>query len=1225
MSFRQLHRSVVGLFLASVFFCATFWTGTSRAQGWQPIGPDYGTVLTLAHQPSNDAVALAGTYFGGLYRSVDWGYTWKAVDVAFASSSVFAVTFDPRAQGRAYAAVFNGGVWRSDDAGLTWQNASTGLTDLVVQAVRPDPLVSQRLIAATASGVFISTDGATHWAPVPALAGVSGRSVAFDPLHAGTVYVGTLGSGIFRSTDGGTHWAALNPPQIPAAVTSLSFDAQGNLFAATDVGVLELKAGASVWTDLSFNLPRLPVADVFPHPTVADLLFASTGSGVYAISNRDGASSWFHWTGDGARFTTTDSRGLLFHVANEIGLMRVSNDFGATWGRGDYGIQTAFVGGMASTQGSTGRRLLAGTDLGVMALDDGAPWKHTLKLREGVFEIHARGSSAYAGMETSGVWKSADSGATWAASSNGIVPMRVSNLSFTAETTAQLLVATSSGAYRSADAGQNWSSIRLPEVSFVHAIAADPMRPPIIYLGSGGGRVYRSLDAGKNFAFAGSGLPSEDILQLVHAPWTGVYAITATGKLYSTVDNGVSWYRAQTGCDSPALAVAVEPQRSWMVYLATAGGGICKSSSGGQQWSAANEGVDNPYVTSLWINPGNPQQVWAGSVGRVYRSNDGGGNWATLAQGLPSGIVTTLAGNPMDASHLLAVVYGAGLYETRNQGASWALRSAAEVALTALSVRFDPAVANRVILGSLNRGVQVSTDSGLTWQSANNGMSLFVRSITSDPGSANTLYAGTLGGGVFRSTDGAANWSNIGLASGNVFRVRSVKPNNVLVGTANGIAVSDDGGGSWAQLGQYASYVFSVVADPLDSRRVVVGSIGGQVWTADTSGTRWRSVTGLPNVQVRALTVCNNGALFAAPEQAGVWKSSMATLAPWQNAGSTGLGAARITSLACDPRSGFLYAAANGQGVFLSIDGGAGWTAINQGLPGNIASSVVASPLNAWRVWVALQDGGVHRSDNAGLNWQNASIGLPTGGGVSHLVAGSDGATYAGTAQGVFHLPVGGTVWIARSSGLPSGKLTALWADPKRSGVVMAAVAGLGVFLSGNAGITWTRAVTDPNSADVVAFSGDAQRIHAATLGTGLGWSTNGGVEFGSVQRAEAIPQVVTDLAVDAADGNALYLATGGQGMLTSRDGGGHWRAVNNGLSNLSLLCLVVHPTRSRELYAGTHAGVFMTRDAGATWTEMNQGLINRNVTALTFDTQIPDVLYVGIEGGGIYYHVTRP
>lgn len=1199
----------------------------SHAQTWQPIGPDYGTVLALAHQPGNDTVALAGTYFGGLYRSTNWGYTWKAVDVPFESSSVFSLGFDARSTSRVYAGVFNGGVWRSLDAGLTWQSASTGLTDLVVQSVRADPLVSSRVMAATASGLFISNDGASTWVPVAALAGRSARTIAFDPLHAGTVVLGTVGSGMFRSTDGGVSWAALNPATVPAVVTAVTFDRSGNLYAATDTGVLGLEAGASTWTDLSFNLPRTPVADIFVHPTVPNLLFAATGSGVYAISGWKTTPTWFQWTRDGARFAITDSQGFLFHVAGEIGTTRVSNDFGNTWTRGDYGIQAAFVGGMASTAGGSGRRLLAGTDLGVMALDAGAAWKNNLPLREGVFEIHARGSNVYAGMETSGVWKSTDGGTTWAASAKGIVPTRVSGLSFTKETTPQLLAATSSGAYRSSNGGLNWTAIKLPEVSFVHTIAADPVRPPIVFLGSGGGRVYRSLDGGQNFAFAGGGLPDEDIVQLVHAPWTGVYAITGTGKLYSTTDNGFSWYPAQTGCAGSVQAVAVEPLRSWMVYLATAGGGICKSVSGGLQWSAINVGVSNPYVSSLWINPVNVQQVFAGSVGRIYRSADAGATWVGVTQGLPaSGLVTQIAGDPADATHLLAIVYGAGLYESRDAGTTWALRSAAEPTLGALSLRFDPGIAGRVVLGTPNRGVQASADGGTTWQMANNGMSLFVRSITSDPGSASTLYAGTLGGGVFRSTDSAATWTSIGLAAGNVFRVRSPAANQVLVGTANGIAASDDSGTSWAQLGQYASYVYALVTDPLDSRRVVAGGVGGEMWTTDVTGTRWRNVgTGLPVADTLAMALCGDGTLYTALEQTGVWKTSMATLPPWQAAGSAGLGAARVSTLSCDPRSGFLYAGSNGQGVFMSMNGGAGWTAINTGLPGTIASAVVASPSVAWQVWVALQDGAVYRSDNAGLKWASAGTGLPTLGGVSQLVAAIDGAMYAGTAQGVYRLASGGTVWAARSSGLPAGTLTTLWADPKRSAVLMAAVAGKGLFLSIDSGTTWKPAAADAKSADVVAIAGDVQRIHAATVGTGIAWSNNGGTQFGSVQLPEAIPQVVTDMAVDAADGGAIYLATGGQGVLTSRDGGGHWSAVNNGLGSVSLLCMVAHPTRSRELYVGTHAGVFVTRDAGATWTAINQGLINRNVTSLTFDTQAADILYVGIEGGGIFYRDTRP
>ncbi|MGS0758736.1 WD40/YVTN/BNR-like repeat-containing protein, partial [Roseateles sp. GG27B] len=79
-----------------------------------------------------------------------------------------------------------------------------------------------------------------------------------------------------------------------------------------------------------------------------------------------------------------------------------------------------------------------------------------------------------------------------------------------------LLAATGAGAYRSTDSGAHWTPIRLTEVSYVLSVAADPVRPPIVWLGAGGGRVYRSIDSGVHFNFAGNGLPNEDIVHLVH-------------------------------------------------------------------------------------------------------------------------------------------------------------------------------------------------------------------------------------------------------------------------------------------------------------------------------------------------------------------------------------------------------------------------------------------------------------------------------------------------------------------------------------------------------------------------------------------------------------------------------------------------------------------------------------------------------------------------------------
>lgn len=1197
----------------------------AQAQGWHPIGPDYGSVLVLAHQPGNNAVVLAGTYFGGLYRSVDWGYNWVPLQVPFASSAVFSLDFDRLTPSRAYAGVYGSGVWRTDDGGLTWVNRSTGLNELIVQSVRADPLVAQRVMAATATGVYISNNAGQSWTPVAGLAGLHPKAIAFDPLRVGVVYLGSIGNGIWRSVDGGQNWVSIGPNPMPPVVAALTFDAAGSLYAATDTGVLQWKSGATAWVDLSFDLPRQFVSDVFAHPTVPNLIFASTGTGVFAMSNWAQTPNWFQWTHDGARFTTTDSQGLLFHVAGEIGSMQLSNNFGASWTRADYGMQTAFIGGMGSTMSGNGRRLIAATELGVMTLDDGSVWANKLPLREGVFDILAKGNAVYAGMETTGVWKSSDGGDTWATASNGIAPARVTGLGQTIETKPQLLAATSSGAYRSNDGGRNWSAIQLPEISYVHTIAADPVRPPIIYLGSGGGRVYKSLNGGKNFEFAGGNLPDEDIVQLVHAPWSGVYAVTATGKLYLTVDNGVSWYPAQNGCPSKVLAVAVDPQRSWIVYLATAGGGLCKSVSGGQQWSAINSGVDNPFVNSLWINPANPQQLWAGSVGVVYRSDDSGATWRSMSQGLPAGIVTALVGDPTNATHMLAIVYGSGVYRSQDSGATWTLRSDTPASRTALSLRYDAAQAGRVFRGTTRDGVQVSQDAGLNWQSSNNGMSLFVRSIAADPASSSTLYAGTLGGGVFRSRDAAASWVNVGLNNGNVFRVRSPVANQVLVGTSNGVMASIDGGDNWAHLGQSESFVFSMVTDPLNPMRVIGGGTGGRVWTT-TGGANWQEVgAGLPRTDVLAMSLCSDGTLYAAPEQSGVWKTALGSLAPWQNPGGAGLENTRIARLACDPRSGVLYAGTNGKGVLLSNNGGVGWTPINSGLDGNIVSAVVPSPINAWEVWTALQDGSVFRSGNAGLQWQAMRTGLPPTGGVNQLVLAVDGAAYAATVQGIYWLAPGNTTWVRRSDGLPSGTVSTLWADPERSSTVYAAVAGSGLHRSTNSGVNWSPVSSDPTSADIVSMAGGSGRIYASTAGTGMVWSDDAGAHFSQAQAPQSIPQVVTDVVVDLADGGAIYAATGGQGVLTSRDGGARWTSVSNGLGIGNLLCLVVHPQRSRELYACTNDGVFVTRDAGANWHDMNQGLWNRNATSLAFDSLLPDVLYVGIEGGGIFYHDTRP
>src|SRR5207245_5106647 len=135
------------------------------------------------------------------------------------------------------------------------------------------------------------------------------------------------------------------------------------------------------------------------------------------------------------------------------------------------------------------------------------------------------------------------------------------------------------------------------------------------------GQVLRSGDGGWSYSQASNGLPAEDIVALTIAPWEKVYAITASGGLFASSDNGQNWFAAKTGVDSPALALAADPTRPWVLYLGSRGGGVYKSDSGSLTWSQKSNGLGSPYVLSVAVDPSTPTAASACSLNGLYHSS----------------------------------------------------------------------------------------------------------------------------------------------------------------------------------------------------------------------------------------------------------------------------------------------------------------------------------------------------------------------------------------------------------------------------------------------------------------------------------------------------------------------------------------------------------------------------------------------------------------------------
>jgi photosystem II stability/assembly factor-like uncharacterized protein len=185
------------------------------------------------------------------------------------------------------------------------------------------------------------------------------------------------------------------------------------------------------------------------------------------------------------------------------------------------------------------------------------------------------------------------------------------------------------------------------------------------------------------------------------------YAATATGGLWKTVNNGISFTPVFDNQPDYAIgAVALAQSRPDTIYVGTGeannsrssynGNGLYKSADGGTTWTKS--GLPNAgRIGRIVVHPKNPDIVFVAASGRlysenpdrgVYRSTDGGKTWTkTLdhkVEGREIGAID-IAMDPSNPSVLYAATYdkvrrpwtfgeggpGSALFKSTDGGSSW--------------------------------------------------------------------------------------------------------------------------------------------------------------------------------------------------------------------------------------------------------------------------------------------------------------------------------------------------------------------------------------------------------------------------------------------------------------------------------------------------------------------------------------------------------------------------
>lgn len=366
-----------------------------------------------------------------------------------------------------------------------------------------------------------------------------------------------------------------------------------------------------------------------------------------------------------------------------------------------------------------------------------------------------------------------------------------------------------------------WSGLRYRMIGpyrggRVTTVTGVSSQPYTFYMGSTGGGVWKTTDAGHNWVNVSDGyIPVGSIgaVEVALSDPNIVYAGTGSSKIrsnvsigrgiYKSTDAGKTWTFVGLRDAGQISTVRIHPTNPDIVFVAALGNpfvankerGVYRSVDGGKTWKSVLFISDTAGAADLELQPGKPNIVFASmwhgqrkpwtiisgaQEGGIYKSTDGGDTWSKLAGGLPSELfgrcnVALSAASPDRIYALIEAKPGSGLYRSEDAGATW-----------------------RLINGSGNLITRP----------------FYYTTLGVDPNNSDIVYVGDEG--WFQSTDGGRAFHSMPVPHGDNHDIW-INPRNsqcMIQSNDGGANVSLDGGRTWStQANQPTAEIYQVTVD----------------------------------------------------------------------------------------------------------------------------------------------------------------------------------------------------------------------------------------------------------------------------------------------------------------------------------------------------------------------------------------------------------------------------
>ncbi|HEX8904069.1 MAG TPA: hypothetical protein VF771_04465, partial [Longimicrobiaceae bacterium] len=391
----------------------------------------------------------------------------------------------------------------------------------------------------------------------------------------------------------------------------------------------------------------------------------------------------------------------------------------------------------------------------------------------------------------------------------------------------------------------------------VTTVTGVPSQPFTFYMGSTGGGVWKTTDAGQTWInvsdpfFTEASMGSVEVsLSDPNVVWAGtgsegIRSNVSPGRgVYRSTDAGRTWQRMGLAQAGQIGAVRIHPTNPQTVFAAAVGNafapsrerGVYRTRDGGRTWEKVLFVSDSTGAADVELSPDDPNVVYASMwraerkpwtiisgarEGGIYRSTDGGTTWRKLGGGLPTGLfgksnIAVSAADPRRVYALVEASPGGGLYRSDDAGDTWRLVSDKRELIT---------------------------------------RPFYYCNITADPANPDVVYVGTEG--FYKSVDGGVTWTTVRTPHGDNHDLW-INPRNLEImiqSNDGGANVSLTGGRTWStQMNQPTAEIYQVYVDnqfpyrvygaQQDNTTVIVTSLPLQQGGVDDPSQTWRQGPG---------------------------------------------------------------------------------------------------------------------------------------------------------------------------------------------------------------------------------------------------------------------------------------------------------------------------------------------------------------------------------------------